>query len=87
MVIAKNIINQRSVVLELIQGTNPDGKDFYAYVLFPADIFEEIKDKFTTEKIDISKHGIVLHSDYGKHPPEGLEEKVLQHFKENYLKD
>jgi hypothetical protein len=86
MVIARKIINQRSAVLELIKGTKADSKEFFAYVLFPADVFEEIKDKFNKEEIDISKYGIVIHSDFGSEPPEGLEEKVLEHFKENYLK-
>ena len=85
MVIARQIINQRSAVLELIQGTESNDKAFYAYVLFPADVFENLKNKFGKEEIDISKYGIIIHSDYGSTPPEGLEEKILEHFKESYL--
>ena len=85
MNIAQKIINQNSAVLELIEGITPDNKNFYAYVLFPADVFEKLKSKFDKEEMDISKYGIVIHSDYGSTPPEGLEERILNHFKENYL--
>lgn len=81
MSVAKNIINQNSARLELIKGTKADGSDFYAYVLFPADVFEMIKEKFAKEEIDLSKYGIILHRGEGKEPEEGAEEKVLEQFK------
>lgn len=80
MSVAKNIINQRSAVLELIKGNKLDGSSFYAYVLFPADVFEMIKEKFGKEEIDISKYGIILHVGEGLEPEDGVEEKVFEKF-------
>ena len=81
MSIAKNIINQNTATLELLKGKNSDGTAFYSYVLFPADVFEIVKEKFGKEEIDISKYGIVLHTGAGSEPEEGVEEKVFEYFK------
>ena len=80
------IINQKSAVLEFIQGTKED-KDFYAYVLFPADLFDSLKSDIIGKEIDISQYGVVVHSDYGIEPPKGLEEKIIESFKTDFIKN
>lgn len=84
--IAKKIINQSSYTLELIKGKNKEGKDFFAYIVFPADVFEELKPRLGKEELDLSQFGIVVYGQEGKEVPEGLHEQVLAHFEAEYLK-
>lgn len=85
--LANKIINQRSVVLQLLTDCKNDrGEVFYAYVLFSADIFEDIKEKLLTEGVDIDKYGMVIYADLGEKPDEVTHEQVMKFYKENYLK-
>ena len=84
MNIAREIINKKTVTLRLVVGETPDLNPFYAYILFPADVFAKISSTNKLDNCQISKYGIVVHSDYGKKPSEELESKILSHFEEQY---
>lgn len=85
--IAKKIIDEKSFTLQMITGETLDNEKYYSYVLFQKSVFEEIKEKIGKETFCIGDYGLVIHSGYGSNPPEGLEDKVLEYFQKNYLKD
>lgn len=85
MNIAREIINQKTVTLRLVTGETEDLKPFFAYILFPADVYKKISSNGELENGQISKYGIVIHSDYGTPPDQNLEKEIINQFKSQYL--
>jgi len=81
--IAKEIIKQKTVTLELIKGKDISGSSFFAYTLFPADVFEKfVKPKLGKEAISLAEYGIILHRAEGEKPDAATEKMVLKKFEE-----
>lgn len=80
MTIAQKIIDQKTSKLELVQGKKDNGTPFWAYVLFPADVLEQLKPKFGKEKIQVNKYGIIIQEGIGRMPTAEMQKKVLNDF-------
>jgi len=78
--IAQKIIDQKTSKLELVQGRKANSTPFWAYVLFPADVLEQLKPKFGKEKIQINKYGIIIQEGIGRMPTAEVQKKVLDKF-------
>lgn len=80
MSVAKKIINQNTAVLELIK-TQKEGLPYFYYILFTADVFEIVKEKFGKEEINFSEYGIILHEGKGE-PDVNTEKSVFEKLEE-----
>lgn len=86
--IVKKILDEKTSVIQLMTGVTKENEPFYAYILFPADVFEKINDQLIKGQIsNLTDYGMILYIDYGTTIPEGLTEKIVSEFKENYIKN
>ena len=57
--------------------TQKEGLPYFYYILFTADVFEIVKEKFGEEDINFSEYGIILHEGKGE-PDENTEKSVFE---------
>lgn len=83
--IAKKILDEKTSIIHLMTGVTKENKPFYAYILFPADVFEKIKPQLESGQIsNLSDYGMLLHIEYGSTPPNGLSERMIEEFKNEF---
>lgn len=85
--IAKKIIEAKTSVIHILKGITPKNEPFFAYILFPNDVFELIRDKLSQGQIsNISDYGMVLYLGYGNEIPDGLNDNIINFFEANFTK-
>lgn len=78
MSFVKDIIDDRSYVVELITSINPKDEMFYAYVLMQAALLPKFKQALAKEDVDLENWGVILASGEGHTPPDSVHEYITK---------
>lgn len=82
----KSILSEKNYTLQLIKGKDFLERPFYAYVIFNAKDFKEMKSKPSNTWHDMDKHGVVIYKGTGHEPTKETTELALYKFQSEYLK-
>ena len=76
MSFVKEIIDDKSYVVELITSINPENEMFYAYLLMQSNLLEKFKKALREENVNLEHYGVVLASGPGHEPPEAVHDYI-----------
>jgi hypothetical protein len=79
MGVAQRIVAEKTVVVLLVRGEDPDGGRVYAYVALRADRLEEFMDAQKAGTFFPADYGIVLAGGSGEPPPEVRERMTREY--------
>jgi uncharacterized protein YjbK len=85
MSIAKKVIDEKTVSLELMKAVTKDGKPFYAYIVIRHTELNQLKEK--KGLMVLPKNSIVIYSDYGEEVPAEVEEFAMAEFQKMLKSD
>lgn len=80
--VAKNIIDQKSYVVEFVTTVNAAKEAIFAYLLMPADYLHTFRNKLKSESLNLSEHGVVLASGLGHTPSDEVKSYIRSKFPE-----
>lgn len=76
---SKDILEQKKLVLEQVQGKDLQGNDQFAYVLLKKTNLQKFKQALASDNVRLADHGVVIATGIGTHPPADLEDKVMDY--------
>lgn len=73
----KQILQEREVSLECVEGLDINSRPIYAYLLIKKNNLKAFRDALAISDVNLSDFGIVVNQGYEKTPPSSMDEKII----------
>ena len=73
----KQILQEREVSLECVQGLDMNSEPIYAYVLIKKNKLEAFRNSLANSDVNLSEFGVVVGHGTEQTPPAGMDEKII----------